>query len=47
MKEYSFQEKLDRIYDELWGIRETTSLGTKDFEGLEKLINLIDNVLNR
>ena len=47
MREYSFQEKLDRIYDELWGIRETTSLSTKDSDGLDNLINLIDDVLER
>jgi len=47
MKEYTFKEKLDRIYDELWGMRETTSLGGKDFESLEKLINLIDEIQGR
>ena len=47
MRECSFQEKLDRIYDELWGMRETTGLSSKDSEGLNKLINLIDDVLER
>jgi len=47
MKEYSFREKLDRIYDELWGICDTTSMTTKDDESRMKLLNLIDEILDR
>ena len=47
MREFTFREKLDRIYDELWGIRETTSLGDWESEGIKKLINLIDTIQER
>jgi len=47
MREATFREKLDRIYDELWGIGDTTSLDAKDDEDRHKLLNLIDNILGR
>ena len=47
MKERSFQDKLDRIYDELWGIGDTTALTTKNDDDRHKLLNLIDNILER
>ena len=43
----TFIEKLDRIYDELWGMQETTELSVKDREGLRRIINLIDEVTGR
>ena len=47
MKEYSFHEKLDRIYDELWGVGSTTSMSAKDDEDRMNLLNLIDKILAR
>ena len=46
-KELSFHEKLDRIYDEIWGMGDTTSMGGKDFDDRMELLNLIDKILGR
>ena len=46
-KEATFKEKLERIYDELWGMKATTPLSTYDDSQLSKIINLIDDTLGR
>ena len=47
MKEYTLAEKLDRIYDELGGMLETTALTSSQRDDLNKLINLIDDIQGR
>ena len=47
MKERTWQDKLDRIYDELWGMGETTGLSAKDDSDRHELLNLIDDILER
>ena len=47
MKDRTFKEKLDRIYDEIWGIGDTTSMSVKDDDSRMKLLDLIDEILGR
>jgi hypothetical protein len=44
---YSFYHKLDRIFDELRGMKETTGLSAQDDEDRMQLLNMIDDIIGR
>ena len=43
----SFEEELNALYDILWKMQDECEMTTEESEGLKKIINLIDEVLER